>query len=313
MSAFDAGQIPEVLKLSRQWCCWKYSKRKGKKPAKVPICPKTGRPLRPNHPDEWEEFDRALESYQNRNFGSSGIGFVLTKDDRFSAVDLDNCRNLHTGNIRNWAKKIVTELKSYTEVSPSGTGLRIIIRVKKKDHKVTKRKNADIEVFFHACYFTVTGNRLDEFPKNIRTMSNKQMSYISGLLKKQRTEDRSVKASAGHEFLWASSPKRFSLQEQLTIERASRAKNNEKFKRLFFLGDFSGYPSQSEADLALCAILSFWTGRDALVIDPLFRKSALYRKKWDEAHHGDGTTYGEATIMQATSNCNASFEFSKRQ
>ena len=83
------------------------------------------------------------------------------------------------------------------------------------------------------------------------------------------------------------------------IERAMRARNGGKFSALW-RGDFSGlYPSQSEADLALCSCLAFWTSGDPGRVDQLFRQSGLYRAKWDHRHYADGRTYGQATIERA--------------
>ena len=79
---------------------------------------------------------------------------------------------------------------------------------------------------------------------------------------------------------------------------AKNADNGEKFKRLWS-GDFSAYPSQSEADLALCRILAFWTKRHAASVDRLFRQSGLIRPKWDVPHFCAGKTYGQATIEKA--------------
>jgi len=85
----------------------------------------------------------------------------------------------------------------------------------------------------------------------------------------------------------------------LTIAR--RAKNGEKFSRLFDKGDISGYGSQSEADQALCNILAFYMGGDFEKIDELFQKSKLYREKWDRED------YKEATITNAINCCNGHF------
>ena len=77
------------------------------------------------------------------------------------------------------------------------------------------------------------------------------------------------------------------------IERARKADDGGKFDRLWS-GEWQGaYPSQSEADLALCMTLAFWTSRDAGRMDALFRRSALMREKWDRAD------YREATIAKA--------------
>ena len=59
------------------------------------------------------------------------------------------------------------------------------------------------------------------------------------------------------------------------------------------------YPSHSEADQALCNNLAWWLNRDPVAMDAAFRKSGLFREKWDKKHYGDGRTYGEATIFNA--------------
>jgi len=82
------------------------------------------------------------------------------------------------------------------------------------------------------------------------------------------------------------------------LDRARDAGNGKKFGRLWS-GDVEGYDSASEADLALCMLLAFWTGRDAKRVDSLFRKSGLFRPKWDERHSADGRTYGQLTAETA--------------
>ena len=95
-------------------------------------------------------------------------------------------------------------------------------------------------------------------------------------------------------------PRTDPIADAQVVSRARDAKSGEKFGALFDEGDWSGqgYPSQSEADLALCSFLSH-ARADAEAIDRVFRSSSLYRKKWDERHYSDGSTYGEATIALA--------------
>ena len=84
------------------------------------------------------------------------------------------------------------------------------------------------------------------------------------------------------------------LSDTEVIQRALSASNGERFSRLW-AGDVSGYGCHSEADLALCGMLAFWTGGDATRIDSLFRQSGLYRKKWDRKD------YRNRTIAEALS------------
>jgi hypothetical protein len=82
------------------------------------------------------------------------------------------------------------------------------------------------------------------------------------------------------------------------IEKAKAAANGAKFSKLSG-GDFRDYESPSEADLALCSMLAFWTAGDRSRMDHIFRQSGLMREKWDEKHFGDGRTYGQSTIQKA--------------
>lgn len=81
-----------------------------------------------------------------------GIGFVFTDKDPFTGIDLDGCRNPKTGEIQEWAMEIVVQFESYTEVSPSGTGLHIICKGKAKKSLKTKH----VEIYSKGRFFTVT-------------------------------------------------------------------------------------------------------------------------------------------------------------
>ena len=65
------------------------------------------------------------------------------------------------------------------------------------------------------------------------------------------------------------------------------------------------YDSQSEADMAFANDLAFWTARDPKKMDDIFRKSNLYRDKWDE-QRGD-YTYGDMTVNRAIESCQNEF------
>ena len=87
------------------------------------------------------------------------------------------------------------------------------------------------------------------------------------------------------------------LSDAEVLEKALSSKNGFLFADLYEGRWQERYPSQSEAESALCFILAFWTGRNAEQIDRIFRDSALFREKWDE-RHGAGT-YGDLTIRKA--------------
>ena len=83
------------------------------------------------------------------------------------------------------------------------------------------------------------------------------------------------------------------------IQQIRQSKQCHKFDTLM-RGNTTGYGSQSEADIALCSVIVFWT-QNSTVIDAIFRQSQLYRDKWDEKHRADGATYGQMTIEKALS------------
>ena len=88
------------------------------------------------------------------------------------------------------------------------------------------------------------------------------------------------------------------LDDRKLIARARSATNGVKFGRLW-CGQWKGdYSSQSEADLALCCLLAFWTQNDAVQIDSLFRQSGLMREKWDREDYRQRTI--DAALVQTT-------------
>lgn len=151
--------IPAELKDLKQWVCWKLELVKNKKTGKekftkVPYTPHAGKQkikASSTGRSTWRTFDQALTVYKDRLF--DGIGFVLAYDDPFVGVDLDHCIN-EDGTIEPWARAIVDKLNSYTEKSPSGTGIHIFIKGKLPRGE---RKKGAFECYDSGRYLTVTG------------------------------------------------------------------------------------------------------------------------------------------------------------
>jgi putative DNA primase/helicase len=278
--------IPEELKRLPQWVNWTLEERDGK-PTKIPLNPMTGGKAMSNNPSTWGSYDKAVARYREcENDCIAGIGFVPTNG--YVGVDLDHCRNPETGLIESWAQEIVAQLKSYTEVTPSGTGVRVWVKGTLPDHG---RKKGNIEMYATGRFFTVTGQHLKGTPLDIYHREEELKTIHSKIF------------GNGQEAKMNSRPETstsLSLSDANLIKMAMEAKNGGKF-RLVWEGDWkgAGYSSPSEADLALCVLLAFWTGRNAARIDTLFRQSGLMREKWDERHSGDGRTYGQKTIEKA--------------
>lgn len=286
--------LPDELKALRQWLVWRFEARPGKdKPAKRPYSSGTGRPARTDVPATWGTWPQALARYQHG--GWDGLGFVFTAADPYCGVDLDGCRDPETGEIASWAHYILDQLASYTEISPSGQGLHVLVRATLPDH--TGRKQGAVEVYDHQRYFAVTGERLAGTPA---ALEERQVEVLALYATLAPVHDEDA-------FLHAPPPPHASLRrpDAEVLRMALAAPNGAKFRALWS-GDLSAYsdpqtgqPNPSSADFALCLLLAYWCNGDGEQIDRLFRQSALYRYKWDAHFSGHGHTYGQVTIWNA--------------
>ncbi len=269
--------IPTELKSIRAWVMWSYKLKKDGKWTKPPY-KVDGSNAKSTDPKTWTTFTEALKQYERGGF--DGIGVALHNELGIGGLDLDHCRNGET--IEPWALQIIEEVKGYTEVSPSGTGIRILV---KASLPPGRRKKGNIEMYDTGRYLTMTGCHIPSTPKTIEPRKEAIEALHNRVFGKPKTEQSNPNRQNGT---------RLHLEDDVLLKKAFSAKNGDKIKRLYD-GDFSGYPSQSEADLALCSCLAFWT-QDPIQLDRLFRASKLYREKWDEKHYGDGSTIGEVAI-----------------
>jgi AAA domain len=265
----------------RQWLCWRIEERDGK-PTKVPYSPATGKRADSTVPETWSGYQDAVRACKEK--GYDGIGFVFTSEDDLCGVDLDKCLDPETGEIDSWAWKIVEELDSYTEISPSGTGVHILVRSALPRGRNRKGR---FEAYDRSRYFTVTGKHLTGTPQTIERRQEELLGVVSRVFGEGGTNGHTKPIVSSEQ------PDK-DLSDDDAIRRALSATNGERFSRLWS-GDVSGYSSHSEADLALCGMLAFWTGGEANRIDSLFRQSGLYREKWDR------NDYRNRTIAEALS------------
>jgi len=222
---------------------------------------------------------------------------VFTDDDPIVGVDLDDCREPDTCEAEPPARDIIDRVDSYTEVSPSGTGFHVLL---KGELPQGRNRRGSVELYDSARYFTVTGKHLEGTPLRVARRQDALEAIHREYV--QETESR-TESGTGHSHVdvrrsESDGPVDVGLDDEELLEKARNASNGEKFQRLWN-GQTRGYESHSEADLALCSLLAFWTGADRSRIDRLFRQSGLMREKWDEVHYADGSTYGEKTIERA--------------
>ncbi len=285
-------KIPQELKDYSQWVCWKAVPKKDKPGEfdKILVNPMNNRNASSTDPKTWTSFDKALETFEkHKGNGLNGIGYVFSADDPFIGMDLDHCVNPETQQPNDQADAWIDKLFSYTEITPSGTGIHTWVKGKKPGPRC--KQGNTFELFENAKFYTVTGNRLERYPHTIEL----RQQEIDTLYRDIFGEDKPKPITSQNQ------PVKSTLSDSEILEKAKKAKNSEKFNKLMN-GDYSDYPSQSEADLALCAELAFWCANNPEQIDRLFRKSKLYRKQWDKTHFSDGRTYGEGTIQKVLEN-----------
>lgn len=169
MLTVDRDNIPDGLKSFDRWICWKWQwNEKLKKWDKPPYNPRDGKRASINDPKNWLTFERALAAQHQH--GRYGLGFVLGEGDgglHFSGIDLDDCRNRETGELSDLAKDIVAKMDTYCEVSPSGTGIKLLLIGSLPPKHRTENNDATVEIYTRGRYFTVTGQRVNGTPRRI--------------------------------------------------------------------------------------------------------------------------------------------------
>jgi putative DNA primase/helicase len=144
--------LPEELRQRRQWVVWKLEERDGK-PTKVPYIAGGSGKASSTDSLTWRSFEEAVQALETGRY--NGIDFVFSSGDPFAGIDLDDCRDPETGELEEWAEKIVENFGGYAEVSQSGTGVHIIIK-----GKAPNKKRGKVEAYSLERFFAMTGQVL---------------------------------------------------------------------------------------------------------------------------------------------------------
>jgi hypothetical protein len=154
--------IPAELRALRQWVVWRSIVRDGRitKPPFNAFNPNKAADVR--DPGTWATFDEAVECLRNNASLIGGIGFVFTEQDEYVGIDIDDETKVTPENLalrREVVKQILEGMNTYTEVSPSGSGIHIICKGKPKS---AGRRSSQVQIELYAAdrYFTMTGNAM---------------------------------------------------------------------------------------------------------------------------------------------------------
>ena len=151
MTSLDFDSVPHELKQRPQWVLWLSETRDGK-PTKVPYSAVTDSRAACDRPETWTTFEHARLRFNKG--GYDGLGFVFPGEDPYVGVDLDKCRDPSSGLIEPWAQDVVSRLCTYTEFSPSQTGLHLILQGQVPPDGNRKDR---LEIYDRGRYFTMTG------------------------------------------------------------------------------------------------------------------------------------------------------------
>jgi poxvirus D5 protein-like len=281
------SNIPDELKQLNNWCVWKFEKRNGKR-TKIPFNAATGEFAKSNDKSTWSSYETAVNAE-----GVDGIGFFF--EPPYLGIDIDDIDDdLHRFKQGDKLDNIVSEFneafKSYTEVSPSGNGLHIIVKGKIPG---SRRRKGNIEMYDSGRFFTMTGKTIGKF-KDVTEVSEQVFKTIY----EKYLPDNTVKYPTTNNY----QQNIHNLSEIDVINEIYKSKQAKLFDDLMKGNYEPYYTSHSEADMALANILAFWCARDYSQMDSIFRQSNLYRDKWDEKRKN--STYGEQTLFKAINEAN---------
>lgn len=273
--------IPAELKGVPHWVTWRFEYRDNRW-TKPPYQVDGKHYAKANDPSTWGSFEKAMATYKLGVM--NGVGFEPVPELGYVFVDIDHCVDIRARKLMPWAQEIIDRFDTYVERSPVD-GVRIVTKGKLPR---PGQKRGGIEVYSASHYLTITGGKLKNKPKVIQPCQDSIDWLLETYFKERERGEPNTERGDGNS-VWHPS-------DEKLLEKAFRAANGDKLRRLLD-GDTSGHRNDdSVADLALCSHLAFWT-QDTAQIDRIFRSSGLMREKWDSPR-GD-STYGAWTIQKA--------------
>lgn len=173
------------LQAGRQWVCFDEKK--------APCNPAGGYvhgDLVSNNPT-WGTCQEAYTAWRHNPEKYAGIGREFLREQNITGTDLDHCRDSKTGEIADWAQAVIDQINSYTEISPSGTGVHIWAYGIIPDNIPPCKPKADgYEMYDHARYFTVTGKHLEGTPTTLENRQSELLDLYQEITSRRSQEKR---------------------------------------------------------------------------------------------------------------------------
>lgn len=273
MTETQINSLPRELKDLKQWVCYILKPRGNGKMGKPPASPITGKPISWTDPKNFFPFDRAVKALRENKPGNlAGVGIVFTGEEPLSGIDIDDCLDAG-GNPKPGIQDIANRLDSYTEVSPSGKGIRIIGAGKLPEGD-KGGKHGDYEAYSAGRFLTITGNVFQS-----RNLIREFSSDLAWFRKTYATKPEEKASPRGQQDTRQSSGP-LSDDDILKIVSNPKVKNSAKIQGLMSGG------SDSEGDAALINCFAFYT-KDFAQIERLMRGTKRTRQKWADKRGKD--------------------------
>ncbi|MBY6177920.1 DNA primase [Staphylococcaceae bacterium DP2N0-1] len=282
----NALEIPDELKQLPKWVLWRAEwDNKQKQYKKVPYS-YAGYRASSTESETWTIFD-AIHSLYEKNDSYNGIGFVLSNDDDYICLDIDDAVNPNTGQLQTDLAIEMTEL-TYCELSPSGTGLHCFFKGELPSERKKKRSDLDIELYNNARFMTVTGESIGQ------SEICEVQATINNIVERYFKVEEPVKTFTIH-------PNRTNdLSDDEVMDIMMKSKNKDKISDLL-KGNYEKYfDSPSEGVQSLLHYLAFYTSKDKGQMERLFLDYNNLTDKWNSKR--GNTTWGQLELDKAISN-----------
>ncbi|WP_085055670.1 phage/plasmid primase, P4 family [Staphylococcus haemolyticus] len=282
----NALEIPEELKELPQWVLWRAEwNDKRQQYEKVPYS-FGGYHASSTNKDTWTIFDAIHNLYEENN-RYDGIGFMLSDNDKYIVLDIDNAID-ENGQINSDLALEMTEL-TYCETSPSGTGLHCFFKGELPEQRKKKRSDLDIELYDNARFMTVTGEPVgqSEICEEQEILNN----LIERFFKEEQNFETTLTYDPNH---------KSELSDDEVIDLMLKSKQKDKISDLLKGNYEKHFDSPSEAVQSLLHYLAFYTNKDKQQMENIFLNYNNLTDKWDSKR--GNTTWGQLELDKAINN-----------
>jgi len=285
----NVESVPDLLQQRDQWVVWGVENIGG---MKIPVSPDSESPADTTDPETWCDFETAVE-YHREN-GTKGIGFVFTDDDMIVGIDLDDIRD--ENGLCTWGREVLEDVNSFSEWSASGEGAHIYaFGTMPGDSNKAKVGDGGFEMYESGRFFAMTGDHVEFTPSMVEVRNDTVHElYEEYLSEEEDVEGENTSQSSPSQVRGGDNVTGNSLSDEEVVVKAKSSNNGGYFSDLWE-GNWEEHSSKwsnnshSEADLALCSMLAFWTANDRSQIDRIFRDSELMREKWNRDDYRERT------------------------